>query len=398
MRRSHRYCLPRAVSRRLTAPCLTLFAVTAAVAGATRAQEPPAPTAPPGSVAAAAQADATPQLVISVNGHPINFIGQAPIEQSGHLLVPLRGVLEQLGASLAYDRPTQTVFAVRDADRISLTIGQKTAKVNGKYVPLDAPAQEVNGSTLVPLRFMAEAFGAKVSYDLATNTVSIITPETTPPKPAPTPTPEAAVPVPAPTPVSPSVTVTTPAPTPPVAPTAPTTVVGTVVGVYADVAPARIVVRGGGAGATGAGDTADQSLPLQQGVALTAEHSSGTPVPIPLGRVEIGDRVAVLRAVDGTAQAVNILLPATPSVRPRTPAVANDLIFKGTFLRWDVTDDHRYRLKMQDGRTIDVAHEIPILFAGQMIRMAAVRAGDYVMIDIDPRTHSAIRMVVTYRP
>jgi hypothetical protein len=51
--------------------------------------------------------------------------------------------------------------------------------VNGKEIHPDVPAQTINGRVLVPARFVAEALGATVSWDAATNSV-IITSVSTP--------------------------------------------------------------------------------------------------------------------------------------------------------------------------------------------------------------------------
>ncbi len=114
-------------------------------------------------------------LGVTVNGQPVHFPGQGPVESGGRVLVPLRGVLEQLGAYVSYDSTRQEVRAVRNEEQIVLPIGADTARVDGRAVPLDAPARILNGSTLVPLRFVAEALGARVNYEPATSTVAIRT-------------------------------------------------------------------------------------------------------------------------------------------------------------------------------------------------------------------------------
>lgn len=54
---------------------------------------------------------------------------------------------------------------------VELTIDSDTAKVNGQTLPLDSAAYISNGRTMVPLRFIAEAMGANVSYEDETVTV-----------------------------------------------------------------------------------------------------------------------------------------------------------------------------------------------------------------------------------
>jgi len=110
---------------------------------------------------------------VFVNRSVVNFPGQPPVEQNGHLLVPLRGVLEKLGAYVDYDNASQTVTAQRGSTRISLPIGGQQATVNGRSISLDTPAQVISGSTMVPLRFVAESLGADVNYDVSSNSVAI---------------------------------------------------------------------------------------------------------------------------------------------------------------------------------------------------------------------------------
>lgn len=56
-----------------------------------------------------------------------------------------------------------------------MQLGKDTAYVNGVAKKLDQPAVAINGRTLVPLRFLAEALSANVSWDGASYTVLITT-------------------------------------------------------------------------------------------------------------------------------------------------------------------------------------------------------------------------------
>lgn len=56
---------------------------------------------------------------------------------------------------------------------IILPIGSKTAKINGKTISLDVPAQIINGRTMVPLRFIADAFSTEIQWDQANKIVYI---------------------------------------------------------------------------------------------------------------------------------------------------------------------------------------------------------------------------------
>jgi hypothetical protein len=115
----------------------------------------------------AARADA---VSIIVNGTPVSF-DQPPIERSGRVFVPLRGVFERLGASVVYDNGT--INATGDGHNIQLRIGSTAALVDGTTRQLDVAPFLVGARTLVPLRFISEALGANVAYDDTSRTVTI---------------------------------------------------------------------------------------------------------------------------------------------------------------------------------------------------------------------------------
>lgn len=112
---------------------------------------------------------------VQLNGEPVDFYGTQPREVDGRVMVPLRGVLEKMGATVDWNAGTQTVFASKNGLEIELPIGSRTAKVNDRSVPLDVPAMTMGGSTMVPLRFVSEALGADVAWHGTNRTVMIET-------------------------------------------------------------------------------------------------------------------------------------------------------------------------------------------------------------------------------
>ena len=88
-------------------------------------------------------------------------------------LVPLRVIFEELGATIEWDDATQTVTAVKDGTVVVLTIGSARPTVNGQVVVIDQPGIIVDGRTLAPLRFVAEAFGGTVEWDGGNQTAYI---------------------------------------------------------------------------------------------------------------------------------------------------------------------------------------------------------------------------------
>ncbi len=115
-----------------------------------------------------------PQFM-TVNHEPNNiqvYIGgekqsyeQPPVNSNGNVLVPLRAIFESLGATVEWESSTQTVTATKEGRTVVLTIGSKIAYINGAAVTLSAEPQLVNGYTMVPVRFVSEAFGGEVEWN-----------------------------------------------------------------------------------------------------------------------------------------------------------------------------------------------------------------------------------------
>lgn len=113
-------------------------------------------------------------ISVIINGDMLS-LEQPPSIINGRTLVPLRAIFEALGATVEWDGVTQTITSTIDSTTIKLTIGNNILYKNGIAVALDVPAQLINGYTMVPVRAVAEAFGADVNWDDTTQTVYITT-------------------------------------------------------------------------------------------------------------------------------------------------------------------------------------------------------------------------------
>lgn len=89
----------------------------------------------------------------------------APVNINGRIMLPVRSVSEALGAEIHWDPSTRTVTAAKEGTDIKLQIDSTTAIVNGETKILDVPASIINGKTFVPVRFIAESFGADVAWN-----------------------------------------------------------------------------------------------------------------------------------------------------------------------------------------------------------------------------------------
>lgn len=110
-------------------------------------------------------------ISIIVNGSPISS-DVPPQIINGYTMVPVRVISEALGASVSWDSSTQTVSLLDNGIHIAMTINGFTLE-NNSPITLDDPAQIINGRVMVPLRFLAQAFGCQVNWDAANQEVDI---------------------------------------------------------------------------------------------------------------------------------------------------------------------------------------------------------------------------------
>lgn len=119
------------------------------------------------------------QLNINSNSYSVNGITYTadtqPVVQDSRTFVPYRLLAEALGGSVTYDNSTQTITTVDGGTSIIMTIGSTNYTVNGTPATMDvAPFINSDNRTMVPLRFLAEALGCKVTPQYAANGTTTI--------------------------------------------------------------------------------------------------------------------------------------------------------------------------------------------------------------------------------
>ncbi|OQB15593.1 MAG: hypothetical protein BWY15_00305 [Firmicutes bacterium ADurb.Bin193] len=88
-----------------------------------------------------------------------------PIIQDGRTLIPLRFVAECYGANVDWIEDTSTIKIQFERGKVEMVIGSKTMKVNNKEREIDVPAQIIDGRTMVPVRAFADAFEKYTFWD-----------------------------------------------------------------------------------------------------------------------------------------------------------------------------------------------------------------------------------------
>ena len=111
-------------------------------------------------------------ISVILNGSRLSFT-QPPYVANDVTLVPMRAIFEALNASVDFDAASRKITATKGETVIELVLGQKSAIKNDQTINLDVPADTRNGSTMVPLRFVAEALQAQVDWDNANRTITI---------------------------------------------------------------------------------------------------------------------------------------------------------------------------------------------------------------------------------
>ncbi len=116
-------------------------------------------------------AEIPPQITLEIDGQVVPT-EVPPLIHNGRTLVPFRTIAEALKLQVNWNADTQEV-TVEGSTLLKMRIGVGEATRNGETVTLDVPPMIVSGRTLVPVRFVSEAFGCQVAWDPAVRKVGI---------------------------------------------------------------------------------------------------------------------------------------------------------------------------------------------------------------------------------
>jgi hypothetical protein len=111
-------------------------------------------------------------ITINLNGKTLS-LSKDPVIINGSTLVPMREIFEAMGAKVDWDGETQTVTGTTNGTTVTMSIGSSVITKNGATASLGVPAQLIDGYTMVPVRAVAEAFGSNVNWDGTNKIVSI---------------------------------------------------------------------------------------------------------------------------------------------------------------------------------------------------------------------------------
>ncbi|MHB8106254.1 MAG: stalk domain-containing protein [Candidatus Cryosericum sp.] len=107
----------------------------------------------------------------------MNTLQAVPINVKGVVMVPLRFIGEAFGAMVEWEPVFKIVRLQLVSTTVYLQVGYNYASVNGKRVILQGLPSITAGTMMVPIRFVAEAFGAGVVWNAPTQGIDITYPK-----------------------------------------------------------------------------------------------------------------------------------------------------------------------------------------------------------------------------
>lgn len=116
---------------------------------------------------------ATPVLAdvnLNINGKAY-IPTDAPQQEDGVISVPVYVVARTLGADVTVDN--NQVIINENGNLLKMTIGDCNATYNGENKVMPRAAEIVNGEVIVPVRFIAEIFGAEINWQGENQTVMV---------------------------------------------------------------------------------------------------------------------------------------------------------------------------------------------------------------------------------
>ena len=98
----------------------------------------------------------------------------SPIVLEGTAYVPLRFVSEALGGRVSWDGKTQRVQIITDSHTAVLTIGSDILRLDRENVKINAAPINLRGTTMLPIRALADALAVEINWDEEQKIVEIV--------------------------------------------------------------------------------------------------------------------------------------------------------------------------------------------------------------------------------
>ncbi|ODM25145.1 N-acetylmuramoyl-L-alanine amidase [Acetivibrio mesophilus] len=114
----------------------------------------------------------TSNAFIAVDGRILS-LERNPVTIEGRILVPARTTFQVMGVRTEWYPSYQVIEMTKGNKTITMSIGNRVAYSDGSIKYMEAPPILVDGTVMVPIRFVAESFGENVGWD-AKNVIAYI--------------------------------------------------------------------------------------------------------------------------------------------------------------------------------------------------------------------------------
>ncbi len=115
---------------------------------------------------------ASDTISVTLDGNYIEFDVHPQII-NGRTMVPIRAIFEKMGAVVEWDGNTSSAICTKGDTVVKMTVNSTSMYINSQLKTMDVAPVVIDGRTLAPARYVAEAFGADVQWSQKNNTVVI---------------------------------------------------------------------------------------------------------------------------------------------------------------------------------------------------------------------------------
>ncbi len=111
---------------------------------------------------------------MSVGTETVTLDAPAYINSEDYTMLPVRAISEAFGATVTWDDASKTVTVLSGQRIISMTIGSKTMYINGTPIAMNTAAEITNDRTFIPVRDLANSLGiSAIDWNEASATVTL---------------------------------------------------------------------------------------------------------------------------------------------------------------------------------------------------------------------------------
>ena len=104
-------------------------------------------------------------VMVTVDGQRVHFQGQDPVIIHDRVLVPVRGVFEEMGFEVYWHSYSRTAWLTSDQHTIIIPEDTGYFVVNGEFIIPEVPQRIINDRLMMPLRAVAEAVDATATWN-----------------------------------------------------------------------------------------------------------------------------------------------------------------------------------------------------------------------------------------